>query len=158
MAHTGPEPAARKLGRTPNADWTEVEDKPFTGKPPVALTAKVLGERVHPLVASWWKTIARMPHCKLWTEADWLYAFDTAVLKQQWYRSPATANLATEIRRREDQMGTTLEARRKLRIRYVTTEPPAAEKPAPRRGRGKKAAAPVVHINERRARLSGNAS
>jgi hypothetical protein len=64
-----------------------------------------------------------MPHCVSWTATDWQFAVETALLKHYFWTDAAGGEVkttaATEIRRREDNMGTTEESRRKLRIRYV---------------------------------------
>lgn len=86
------------------------------------------GVRWRSAVQTWWLTLSTMPHCVLWSESDWAYAVDTALQKQIWWDQFATkgqtphSTLSTEIRRREDQMGTTVESRRKLRIRYLPVE------------------------------------
>lgn len=69
----------------------------------------------------WWATVATMPHCVLWTDADWQFAFDTALVAAAFHAG--NTRLATELRNREKTMGTTVEARRDLRIRYRVTEP-----------------------------------
>lgn len=66
-----------------------------------------------------------MPHCCLWDEADWQFAFDTALLAAAFHRGELRR--ATELRQRERIMGTTVDARRDLRIRYV--DPKAIELP-----------------------------
>lgn len=71
----------------------------------------------------WWRAISRLPHCATWTEADWQFAMDTACLVAAFHAGEY--RLAQEIRSRERIMGTTADARRDLRIRYV--EPVADE-------------------------------
>jgi hypothetical protein len=71
----------------------------------------------------WWKAISRMPHCVLWDESDWQFALDTAVLVAAFHTGDL--RLAGEIRAREKVLGTTGDARRDLRIRYV--DPNAGE-------------------------------
>lgn len=66
---------------------------------------------------SWWAAIGRLPHAVLWTEADWQFALDTAHLVAAFHAG--NHRLAGEIRQREAIMGTTRDARRDLRIRYV---------------------------------------
>jgi hypothetical protein len=82
------------------------------------------------MVEQWWAQIREMPHCVLWRAVDWTFAVETAFMKQTYWKlseaGEATTTMAVEIRRREDQMGTTLEALRKLRIRYVA-DPSAVE-------------------------------
>lgn len=137
MAVTGPEPKANKIGRTPTAvEWIEVPNVPYDGPVPqlpatrscVTPEGVALELDINERTRAWWAVVSRMPHCRLWTDADWQFALDTALLKDAFYAAPAqTVAIAVEIRRREDQLGTTGEARRKLRIRYVdpveTTEP-----------------------------------
>ena len=127
MAHRGPAARASKLGTTPNAEWTDVVDEPYDGDSPDL--PKLRGRKWNDLVAAWWTAVRRMPHCVLWREADWLFAIETALMKQEYWLSytagESKTTAAMEIRRREDQMGCTAEARRKLRIRYV--EPPEEE-------------------------------
>jgi hypothetical protein len=113
MAFTGPEPKANKIGRTPNAEWVEVIDELNIDSPNLPE-----GEW-STLVLTWWQSVRSLPHTVLWTESDWVFAFDTARIKERFYGGVYTAADAAEMRRREDLMGTTMEARRKLRIRYV---------------------------------------
>lgn len=65
----------------------------------------------------WWTAISRLPHAGLWTGADWQFAMDTAHLVAAYHAG--NLRLAGEIRTRERIMGTTRDARRDLRIRYV---------------------------------------
>jgi hypothetical protein len=61
-----------------------------------------------------------MPHCVLWTDTDWQYAIDTAVVAAAFHRGDVRA--AAELRNREKLLGTTFDTRRALRIRYVDAE------------------------------------
>jgi hypothetical protein len=65
----------------------------------------------------WWRGVSSMPHCALWTETDWQFALDTAVLVAAFHAG--NHRVAGEVRRRESMMGTTVDARRDLRIRYL---------------------------------------
>lgn len=148
MATPGPAPSARTQGRSDVADWIEVEDKPFAG----GLEQKCPIIDAHGSTLRWWEAIRVMPHAVLWTETDWIFAEDTALLKEKFYNGELTDTAASEMRRREDQMGTTVEARRKIRIRYVapkvkavTTTPETATTPTPG----------VTNIASRRDRLAG---
>jgi hypothetical protein len=58
-----------------------------------------------------------MPHCVLWTAAEWRYALDTAMVAAAFHSGDLKQ--AKELRQREAVLGTTLDARRQLRIRYV---------------------------------------
>ena len=75
---------------------------------------------------TWWRHISTMPHCILWSDAQWQYARETALVHDRWVRGDRAR--AGEMRQREAIMGTTLDARRDLRIRYVS---PMAFAPAP---------------------------
>jgi hypothetical protein len=61
-----------------------------------------------------------MPHCVLWHDSDWAYALDTAVVHDQ--ASYGSVSAMAELRLREKSLGTTFDARRDLRIRYVEPE------------------------------------
>jgi hypothetical protein len=58
-----------------------------------------------------------MPHCILWSPTDWGFALDTLQVHAAFARGDMAR--AQELRVREKQMGTTMDARRDLRIRYV---------------------------------------
>lgn len=119
MALRGAAPKTIKHGRTPSADWTEVADVPYTGPSP-ELPKLPNRARWNDLVVQWWGQVRTMPHCVLWRPTDWMFAVETAMQKHDYYAdSERKTTAATEIRRREAQMGTTSEARRQLRIRYV---------------------------------------
>jgi hypothetical protein len=112
MALPGPEPKANKIGRTPNAEWIEVIDEPNLSPRPLD------GEHEKGTIA-WWAEISMLPHTVLWRDADWTFAADTALIKDKFYSGDYSAAITMEMRRREDLMGSTMEARRKLRIRYI---------------------------------------
>jgi hypothetical protein len=70
-----------------------------------------------PATRRWWRAVSTMPHCSLWLEADWQFALDTAAIAAAFHNG--NHRLAGELRAREKVMGTTADARRDLRIRYV---------------------------------------
>lgn len=111
----------------PTHDWTEVVDQPFAGAPKLPKT-QPNGMAWPSWTKRWWGVVSTMPHCTLWTDSDWEFAFDTAALKAVFHMSSTNA-MATEIRNREKVLGTTADYRRDLRIRYVAakveTEAPA---------------------------------
>lgn len=121
VAFSGSDPKGVKHGRTPSADWTEVVNVPFEDGP--QLPKRERNRKWHPRVQVWWNVVRKLPHCVLWDPADWEFAIDTAFMKQEFWADMAEGKMAstaaTEIRRREDVMGTTREARRKLRIRFI---------------------------------------
>ncbi|MCL1922795.1 MAG: hypothetical protein FWG15_02850 [Propionibacteriaceae bacterium] len=69
----------------------------------------------------WWETVSTMPHCCLWSDSDWCFAEHTARLVALF--DEGASRLATEIRNRERVLGTTVEFRRDIRIRYVDEAP-----------------------------------
>ncbi len=97
-------------------EWREVEDAPFVGGSPDLPPVTSTDESWPDLAVLWWETIRRMPHCVLWSDSDWVFALATADLVAS-YRSHAP-----EIRQREKILGTTDDARRDLRIRYIKPE------------------------------------
>lgn len=104
----------------PTHDWTEVVNAPFEGGPKLP-KMQPNGASWPAWTKRWWGVVSTMPHCTLWTDSDWEFAFDTAALKAAFHTTSTNA-LATEIRNREKVLGTTTDYRRDLRIRYV--EPP----------------------------------
>jgi hypothetical protein len=156
MAVTGPPQSESKIGRTSNAGWTDVPDVPYDG-PSMNLPKLPGGMKWMPQVEAWWEQVRKMPHCVLWTPTDWIFAIETAYQKQdmwlEYFGGQVHASKTVEIRRREDQMGTTVEARRKLLIRYV--DPNIDELDAPVAGEGCESPTNVSSIDERRRRLAG---
>jgi len=61
-----------------------------------------------------------MPHCVLWQPTDWGFALDTAVLHAAM--SEGNPRVATELRNREQVLGTTTAARQHQQIRYIEPE------------------------------------
>lgn len=167
MALRGPAAKATKHGRTPTADWIDVQDVPYAGPSPDL--PKLAGRRKWAdLVVQWWEQVRSMPHCVLWTPTDWQFALETALMKDQFWRDFADGEMkstaATEIRRREAVLGTTGEALRQLRIRYVPVgEVPAQEPDLPvvvqeeQDTQAGGSVATVTPIADRRARLSRSA-
>jgi hypothetical protein len=100
----------------PVHEWTEVEDVRFAGGPKLPRTNP--GEATWPThTKRWWQAVSTMPHCVLWSEEDWQFAFDTAYVHAAFAKGDL--RVATELRNREKVMGTTVDFRRDLRIRYV---------------------------------------
>lgn len=117
-----------KHGRTPvTHDWTQVPDRPFDGPKPdlpksrtVVRDGKKVTLRLSPLTKSWWDDVSTMPHCVLWTPSDWRFAIETALIADMLFSGDRPA--ASELRLRERILGTTVDSRRDLRIRYVSAE------------------------------------
>lgn len=131
VAGRKPKPAGQAVNRNkPTHDWTDVVNEPFEDDPPVELftsrtTLTKDGEPIelttHAMTRRWWDRIRRMPHCVLWSETDWQFAVDTALVADALYYGRTTA--AIELRQREKILGTTVDARRDLRIRYLEPAP-----------------------------------
>ena len=119
MAIVGRKPkpeGQQRHGHKPLRGWLEVEDRAFRGRHP--LPASMPDGRPWPdATRSWWRVVSTMPHCRLWSRADWQFALDTALTAAAFHGGDM--KLATELRIRDRAMGTTLEARLNLRIRYV---------------------------------------
>ncbi len=124
MPLPGPEPSETKRRRNKDThEWVQVENVRFDNAPELPRKRG----RWSQMTRRWWTAISTMPHCILWDDADWQFAFDTALIAAAFHAGNVKA--ATELRQRERIMGTTLDARRDLRIKYVeaAAEP---EKPA----------------------------
>jgi hypothetical protein len=129
MASRGrkPKPAGQALNRNPLVhQWVEVEDEPCTDGPSLPATRRA-GTLWPDGIGEKWDAWGSMPHAKLWKASDWQFALDALELAAQFYDGGPVA-LATELRNREKVLGTTLDFRRDLRIRY--TEPGASDAPA----------------------------
>ncbi|GAA3751009.1 hypothetical protein [Micromonospora maritima] len=156
----GPAGKANKHGRaTAVGEWTEVLNIPYDGPSLDLPKAKRGGPKWLPEVEAWWEVVRKMPHCVLWEAADWLFALETAYAKNDWwleYNSGVVhTTKSTEIRRREDQMGFTREARRKLMIRYVEPVEDVVEEPEPGAGgTAAKGGGKVIQMDDRRARVA----
>lgn len=122
MAKTGPAPKVVKHGHG-GAEWQDVPDAPYAGSGSERDLPDIPGLPWYETTVAWWNVVRRMPHARLWTEADWLFAIETAVLKNQiWgeiFGGALPANLLSEERQRIALLGMTMEQRRKLGIRYV---------------------------------------
>lgn len=160
VAGRKPKPDGQKRNRMPPVhDWTEVPNLPYSGKRPTlpktrGRLIKMTGaaERyddvpVHAMTRRWWKAVSSMPHCALWTDTDWGFALSTAIVADRFYYGEPAA--AGELRQREKLLGTTLDSRRDLRIRYV--DPTTVD------ATNDSAGAEVVSINYRRMVAGGDA-
>lgn len=127
MAVAGRKPAASGQTRhrvKPSTEWTEVPNIPYAGEVPdfplerTIVTREGQGQvALQALTLQWWESISSMPHCVLWAPSDWMFALTTATVADAAFCGVSSA--ATELRNREKVMGTTVEFRRDLRIRYV---------------------------------------
>lgn len=125
-----PKPEGQARHRVkPVADWVEVPNVPYDGPVPalpkrrrvVLPFGNTTDIPLHQLTAAWWKDVSSMPHCALWTDSDWRFAISTAMVADAFHYGHTPS--ATELARREKVLGTTVDARRDLRIRYVDPKP-----------------------------------
>lgn len=130
MVMSGRKPADRPVvhRKTPRVDWTEVVNVPYTGeRPELPETREIINKAgdigvfpMPPQTVKWWESVTTMPHCVLWSPSDWAFCADTALIHAQAVTGVVSA--MAELRQREKIMGTTVDARRDLRIRYVDPE------------------------------------
>ena len=131
MAVPGRKPAAAAQKRnrnTPQADWVEVVNVPYSGACPDLPGSRTIVTRdgqetvgLQEMTQAWWDVVSTMPHCVLWEPSDWMFALATATVADAAFCGVASA--MTELRNREKVLGTTVEFRRDLRIRYIESEP-----------------------------------
>ncbi len=146
MATRGAKPKedrAQVRHRVPQAEgteWREVVDVPFGGGPPLparptgwssedpSTKERDLADRVWPeWTERWWNAIRTMPHCALWTPTDWEAAFSVAEAHARFVEGWKGCATGAELRIKEKAIGTTHDARRDLRIRYVPAPDPSAD-------------------------------
>lgn len=148
MAIPGKKPNDRSVNRTQSKiDWTVVENVPYSGPVPelpdsrtyINPKGEVQEVAIERRTREWWEAVTKMPHCALWQASDWQFCLDTAMVHAS--ASHGSVSAMSELRQREKIMGTTVDARRDLRIQYV--EPQILES----------VPAAVISIDERRTRL-----
>lgn len=123
MVHAGRKPKedrSQVRHRIAVLDFDDIPDVPFDGPKLPVRYRFVDGAETRAAwpkaTLRWWEKIRRMPHTKRWAATDWEYAFTTAELHA---RITEGRGSFVELRARERRMGTTEEARRDMRIRYV---------------------------------------
>jgi len=157
MPVSGAKPSGRPTvnRNQPTHDWTIISASPYTGpRPELPLTRQIMVKNGEVVVVpvedrtrDWWRAISSMPHCILWIDADWAFALDTAMVHASSVYGSVTA--AAELRQRERILGSTLDARRDLRLKYVDDSgEEVAETAVPTN---------VTALESRRARLSDDA-
>lgn len=118
-------PADQRRNRVKSdIEWVEVVDVPYLGDRPELPETRTVVTRdgqetvtLQKMTRDWWGVISTMPHCVLWSKADWMFALASAVVADAAFCGIASA--ATELRQREKDMGATVEYRRANKIRYV---------------------------------------
>lgn len=120
-----PKPPGQAVNRhKPTHDWTEVPDVPFEGGEKLP-RVRPNGSPWPAATKRWWQSVSSMPHCALWKSSDWQFALDTALIAADFHTGEL--RLGTELRNREKVLGTTVDFRRDLRIRYVEAVSPEVE-------------------------------
>lgn len=130
MGMAGRKPSERPVVHRvkPTVDWTDVINEPFSGfVPELPQSRTVMSKDGEPIeipietrTRNWWNALTKMPHCVLWQDSDWAFAIDTAMVHAAASHGAITA--MAELRMREKVLGTTVDSRRDLRIRYVEPE------------------------------------
>lgn len=147
MAGRGPapkDPAKRRSGGGDSAPRTTVlKDGKVRGP---LLPA---GLSWHPQTRKWWETWRKSPQAATFTDTDWSFLLDTAVLHSAMWEGDA--KMAAEVRLRVAKFGATPEDRARLRIDLAVPDRSArfAAPPAGATGTGS-----VTPINARRQRIS----
>jgi hypothetical protein len=91
--------------------------------PPARELAMATGLKRWPAATSrWWKAVSALPHTVAWTDADWEYAYETAILHALFSTGSTNATSAGELRRRNHEVGATWQGRRDLRVLYVNDD------------------------------------
>lgn len=119
-----PKPPGHAVTRHQALEWSEVPDVPFKNGPPCPVrkfgsTGKPWPEGIKERWAVW----SSMPHCVLWSKADWTFAVDSLHIAARAFETESDPKWYTELRNREKVLGTTGDFRRALRIRYVDPKP-----------------------------------
>jgi hypothetical protein len=135
MAGHGPAPSKTREQRVrPGKDVRETTtvaaDEQLRGP---ALPDDAIPEPWHPRTLAWWDTWRRSPQAQTFTETDWDFLLDTALmhhtmwLKGRW-------EFASELRLRAAKFGATPEDRARLRMQVtpIAASPQPEEKPASR--------------------------
>ena len=114
MANRGPAPKPeltreRDNARREAATTKVTDDGVLRGKPLPKETAW------HPRTVAWWATWRKSPLAQTFTESDWDFLLDTALLHTEMWNGET--KLAAEIRLRVSAFGSTPEARLRLKLK-----------------------------------------
>lgn len=114
MAGRGPAP---KQQLTRDNDQARREADTIKVKDDGVLRGKPLPNQIdwHTQTKAWWLTWRRSPIAQTFTEADWDFLLDTALLHSQMWGGET--KLAAEIRLRVSAFGSTPEARLRLKLK-----------------------------------------
>jgi hypothetical protein len=118
MAGAGPAPKPANRRARRNKD-----DKPTTVLPFVRAEAPSLPDSMewHPQTVEWWAMWQRSAQAENFTESDWSFLLDTALMHHaMWSKGQWT--LAAEVRLRVAKYGCTPEDRARLRMVFADAE------------------------------------
>lgn len=118
---TKPTEGNKRFRGQAQTEWIEVENKPFDGKIP----SLPEGVDYPAQTIKWYSIVSTLPHAVLWTDGEWAEIHTTAMIHAALWsdtQNPSTTR-AAELRKRENNIGLTADARRDLRIRYVDPKP-----------------------------------
>jgi hypothetical protein len=100
----------------------------------------------HPRTVAWWQMWQRSPQAELFTESDWSFLLDTALMHSaMWARSQWT--LAAEVRLRVAKFGATPEDRARLRMVFADADEKDAKRGAPAGAASRKRYAKVTLLH-----------
>lgn len=122
MAGRGPAPKPDRVRRNRDADLTVVEPDGETHGPELPE-----GIDWPDATIAWWEVWRTSPQSQTFTDTDWSFLLDTAVLHMEFWDGNRT--LAAELRLRTAKFGATPEDRARLKMAVGT---PKAKAPAPR--------------------------
>jgi hypothetical protein len=132
MAGRGPAPSKDRSqrvrpGKGVPETTTVASDEQLRGP---ALPDDAIPEPWHPRTQAWWDTWRRSPQAQTFTETDWDFLLDTALmhhtmwLKGRW-------EFASELRLRAAKFGATPEDRARLRMQIAPSPEPAKPESKP---------------------------
>lgn len=75
----------------------------------------------HPRTIEWWQTWGRAPQASNFTETDWSYLLDTALMHHEMW-TKGSFNLAGEVRLRVAAFGATPADRARLRMQFADAD------------------------------------
>lgn len=123
--NTIPKPPDQRRRTNETAPWSKLtQDGELRGP---ALPTDALDEPWHPRTVDWWDTWRRSAQAQQFTETDWNFLLDTALMHHTMWLNKRW-EFAGELRLRVGKLGATLEDRLRLRQTIVTgeTEDPEA--------------------------------
>jgi hypothetical protein len=136
MAGRGPAPKDPAKRRRTNSDPKPTNiitpDDELRG-PDLPIDALPDHEQWHPRTRAWWNTWRRSPQAQTFTDTDWDFLIDTALMHHTMW-SKGRWEFASELRLRAAKFGATPEDRMRLRMQVDPPLPAEAESKVSRYG------------------------